>query len=179
MHDTLGQAIVGVNTVVLTQYGTGKHTLECVSKKSVIESINIVDNGTGYENKKRTAVSAGINTSSNIITIENHDYKSGETLRYSAGTSVVGGLSDETDYYVTVVDDNQFRLSSIGSTTDKTFFYRTKQYVELTDVGTGTQIFNYPPISVDVEGPVGISTVPGIDSGAYKVPRFNLFLEEN
>ena len=178
LHDTLGQAIVGVNTVVLTQYGTGKHTLECVSKKSVIESINIVDNGTGYENKKRTAVSAGINTSSNIITIENHDYKSGETLRYSAGTSVVGGLSDETDYYVTVVDDNQFRLSSIGSTTDKTFFYRTKQYVELTDVGTGTQIFNYPPISVDVEGPVGISTVPGIDSGAYKAQVQPIFRGE-
>ena len=62
---------------------------------------------------------------SNIITIENHDYKSGETLRYSAGTSAIGGLTDGTDYYVTMVDDNQFKLSSIGSTTDKTFFYRT------------------------------------------------------
>ena len=168
LHNTLGQAIVGINTIVLSSYGIGKHTLECVSKKSVIESINIVDNGTGYENKKRTVVSTGINTSSNIITIENHDYKSGETLRYSAGTSAIGGLNDGTDYYVTMVDDNQFKLSSIGSTTDKTFFYRTKQYIELTDVGTGTQIFNYPPISVTVDGPVGIATVTGIDSDAYK-----------
>ena len=78
LHDTLEQAIVGINTVVLSSYGIGKHTLECVSEKSVIDSINIVDGGTGYENKKRTVVSAGINTSSDIITIENHDYKSGE-----------------------------------------------------------------------------------------------------
>ena len=178
LHNTLEQAIVGINTVVFTQHGTGKHTLECVSKKSVIESINIVDNGTGYENKKRTVVSTGINTASNIITIENHDYKSGETLRYSAGTSAIGGLTDGTDYYVTMVDDNQFKLSSIGSTTDKTFFYRTKQYVELTDVGTGTQIFNYPPISVTVEGPVGIATVTGLDSDAYKAQVQPIFRGE-
>ena len=50
LHDTLEQAIVGINTVVLSSYGIGKHTLECVSRKSIIDSINIVDSGTGYEN---------------------------------------------------------------------------------------------------------------------------------
>ena len=54
LHDTLEQAIVGINTVVLSSHGIGKHTLECVSRKSIIDSINIVDSGTGYENKKRT-----------------------------------------------------------------------------------------------------------------------------
>ena len=168
LHNTLEEAIVGINTVVLSSHGIGKHTLECTSSKSVIDSINIVDNGTGYENKKRTVVSAGINTSSDIITIENHDYKSGEVLRYSAGTSAIGGLSDGNNYYATVIDSNQFKLSEIGPITDENFFYRTKQYVDLTNAGTGTQIFNYPPISVTVEGPVGIATVPGIESGAYK-----------
>ena len=116
LHNTLEQAIVGINTVVLSSHGIGKHTLECASQKLVIDSINIVDNGTGYENKKRSVVSTGINTSSDIITIENHDYKSGETLRYSAGTSAIGGLNDGTDYYVTVIDNNQFKLSEIGAT---------------------------------------------------------------
>ena len=177
LHNTLNQAIVGINTVVLSSHGIGKHTLECTLQKSVIDSINIVDNGTGYENKKRSVVSTGINTSSDIITIENHDYKSGETLRYSAGTSVIGGLSDDTDYYVTVIDTNQFKLSEIRST-DKTFFYRTNQYVNLTSTGTGTQIFNYPPITVTVEGPVGIATVTGIESSAYKAEVQPIFRGE-
>jgi hypothetical protein len=168
LHSTLDNAIAGINTVVLSSHGIGKHTLECASQKSVIDSINIVDNGSGYENKKRTVASAGINTSSDIITIENHDYKSGEVLRYTAGTSAIGGLSNETNYYATVIDENKFKLSEIGSATDEKLFYRTKQYVDLTSAGTGTQIFNYPPISVSVEGPVGIATVTGIDSRAYK-----------
>ena len=178
LHNTLEEAIVGINTVVLSSHGIGKHTLECTSSKSVIDSINIIDSGTGYENKKRTVVSAGINTSSDIITIENHDYKSGEVLRYSAGTSVIGGLSDGTNYYATVIDSNQFRLSEIGPTTDENFFYRTKQYVNLTSSGTGTQIFNYPPISVTVEGPVGIATVTGIESSAYKAEVQPIFRGE-
>ena len=178
LHNTLEQAIVGINTVVLSSYGIGKHTLECVSKKSIIDSINIVDNGTGYETKKRTVVSTGINTSSDTITIENHDYKSGETLKYSAGTSAIGGLSDGTNYYVTVIDSDTFKLSEVGLTTDKTFFYRTKQYIDLTNSGSGTQTFNYPPISVVVEGPVGIATVPGIESSAYKAEVQPIFRGE-
>ena len=178
LHNTLEEAIVGINTVVLSSHGIGKHTLECVSSKSVIDSINIVDNGTGYENKKRTVTSAGINTSSDIITIENHDYKSGEVLRYSAGASAIGGLSDGTHYYTTVIDSNQFKLSEIGPITDERFFYKTKQYVDLTSAGTGTQIFNYPPISVTVEGPVGIATVAGIESSAYKAEVQPIFRGE-
>ena len=168
LHDTLGEAIAGINTVTLSFHGIGRHTLECTSQKSVIDSINIVDNGSGYENKKRSVIAAGINTSSDIITIENHDYKSGELLRYTSGTSAIGGLSDGTNYYVTVVDDNKFKLSAVGSSNDETFFYRTNQYVNLTSLGSGTQIFNYPPISVTVKGPVGIATVTGIESSAYE-----------
>ena len=178
LHNTLKQAIVGINTVVLSSYGTGKHTLECVLGKNIIDSINIVDNGIGYENKKRTVVSAGINTSSDIITIKNHDYKSGEIVKYSAGSGVIGGLTDSTEYYITSITDDEFKLSECGPTDDKSFFYRTKQYVDLTSIGTGTQIFNYPPISVAVEGPVGIATVPGIESTAYKAEVRPIFRGE-
>ena len=178
LHNNLEQAIAGINTVTLSSYGIGKHTLECTVQKSVIDSINIVDNGTGYENKKRTVISVGINTSSDIITIENHDYKSGEILRYYAGTSSIGGLTDETDYYVTVIDANSFKLSEIGSTTDKTLFYRTKQYIDLTSTGAGTQVFNYPPISVTVKGPVGIETVTGIEASAYEAQVQPIFRGE-
>ena len=40
----------------------------------------------------------------------------------------------------------------------KTFFYDTKQYVDLTSVGIGTHIFNYEDISITLSGKIGIST---------------------
>lgn len=169
LHNTVGEAISGINTVTLSFNGIGKHTLECSSKKAVVDSINIVNNGFGYENKKRSVISSGINTSSNIINIENHDYKSGEILQYSSGTANIGGLSNGNNYYVTVVDNNNFRLSEIGSTDNKTFFYETKQYVDFNTSGSGTHHFNYTPISVSIKGPVGIETVTGIESDAYEV----------
>jgi hypothetical protein len=164
----LADSVVGINTVTLSLFGEGKHQLECTSKKAVIDSINIVNNGSGYENKKRSVTSVGVNTASNIITINNHDYKSGEIIRYSTGSSSVEGLTDGKDYYITSIDANQFRLSEVGAINDKDLFYKTKQYVELTSSGSGTHHFNYPPISVSVKGPVGIATVTGIEPSAYQ-----------
>ena len=144
LHDTIGNAVAGINTVTLSFYGIGKHRLECSNKKLVVDSVNVVDSGSGYENKKRSVISSGINTSSNSILIVDHDYKSGEIVKYSAGSSASGGLTDATEYYVTVVDNDEFKLSECGPTDDKAFFYRTNQYVDITSTGTGTHHFNYP-----------------------------------
>jgi len=168
LHNNIGDSVVGINTVTLSFFGEGKHILECTSKKAVIDSINVVNSGSGYENKKRSVISAGINTASNTVTIENHDYNSGEVIRYSTGSSSIGGLVDGKDYYVTSIDNNQFRLSEIGTINDKDLFYRTNQYVELESSGSGTHHFNYPPILVSVKGPVGISTVAGIESKDFQ-----------
>ncbi len=178
LHNTVGEAVSGINTVTLSFNGIGKHTLECSSKKAVVDSINIVNSGFGYQNKKRSVISSGINTSSDTINIENHDYKSGEILRYSSGTTNIGGLSNGNNYYVTVVDDNNFKLSEIGSADDETFFYKTKQYVDFNTSGSGTHHFNYIPISVSIKGPVGIETVTGIESSAYEVQVQPIFRGE-
>jgi hypothetical protein len=160
LHKTQGDAISGINTVFLTSYGIGRHSLESVSKKLVVNSINIVNGGSGYENKKRTAsAESGISTISNSIKISNHDYKSGETVKYTHVGTIASGLSTNTEYYVTKVDDNSFNLSQVGSESDKEFYYRTKQYIDITSVGVGTHIFNYPDISVSLVGKVGISSI--------------------
>ena len=142
-------------------YGIGKHRLETVNKKAVIDAINVTDNGSGYETKRRSVGTSGINTALNEITIKNHGYSSGEILRYSVGAGdTVGGLVDGNDYYVTKLIMMSLNLSQIGTTTQgKEFFYTTNQYVDLTSKGTGTQYFNYQPISVTVNGAVGISSV--------------------
>jgi len=101
LHPTKESAISGINTITLSSYGEGKHNLKSYTKKSVLESITIVDSGTGYENKLRTTTALGISTASNEITIKEHDYKTGEIVKYNSTGTPIGGLSDGSEYYVT------------------------------------------------------------------------------
>jgi hypothetical protein len=160
LHKTLDDAVSGINTVVLSSYGVGDHNLQSYNKKSVVGSINIINSGSGYENKKRTSQSSGISTALSIVEIENHNYKSGEVVVYNVDGTAVSGLTTNTSYYVTTVDNDKFRLSQVGvGSTNQDFYYNTKQFVNFNSVGSGTHIFNYPEISVEIVGDVGISSV--------------------
>ena len=160
LHSTEAGARAGINTVQLTSFGSGKQYLKSINKKSIIESINVVSGGSGYQNKKRTTTPAGINTSLNQVNIKNHDYQSGEIVNYTCNGTFVTGLTTSTDFYVTRVDDDNFRLSSVGvGTTSKDFYYNTKQYRNLESVGVGTHIFNYQDIEVTLVGKVGIDSI--------------------
>ena len=159
LHPTQADAIAGINTVYLTDYGIGKHSLESVNKKSIVNAINVVNSGSNYENKKRTSTSVGIDTSSNSVTIVNHDYKTGEKIKYTCTGTPISGLSVDTEYYVTVVDKDSFHLSQVGISSDREFYTRTKQYVNMTSVGTGIHNFNYPDITITLSGNVGISSI--------------------
>jgi hypothetical protein len=159
LHKTFDDALVGVNTVALTSFGIGNHDLESFNKKSVISSINIDDSGANYQNKKKTVSSSGINTSIGYVTIESHDYQSGEIVNYTTSGSPIGGLTNNTNYYVTKVDDNNFKLSLVGFGTDnQDFYYQTNQYIQLTSTGSGIHFFNYPQITVEIVGNVGVSS---------------------
>ncbi len=161
LHKTEEDAISGINTVFLTSHGIGKHSLQSITKKLVVDSINIVNSGSGYENKKRTAPasSLGISTTTDSILISNHDYNSGEKVKYTSTGSAASGLSTDTEYYVTNIDSNSFKLSQVGVASDTEFYYRTKQYVDIASVGVGTHVFNYPDISVNLVGKIGISSI--------------------
>jgi len=160
LHNNLADVIAGINTVLLTSYGNGSHNLETVNKKSVVESISVISSGDGYENKKRSCGITGVSTSLNYIEIKNHDYKSGETVKYTAGSSPISGLTDESEYYVIKIDNDKFKLANVGLTTStQRYFYETNQYVNLTSVGAGTHFFNYPDISVAISGQIGISSI--------------------
>ena len=152
LHKSLNDAISGINTISLTSYGIGNHTIESYEKKYILEHISVENSGSGYENKKRTCNSSGINTALNLISIKNHDYKSGEIITYSNQYNPISGLSTNTNYRVTKIDDNSFKLSSVDTIS-------TNQYVNLESVGLGTHIFNYPSISVEIIGSVGVSSI--------------------
>jgi hypothetical protein len=175
LHKSFSDAVSGINTIQLTSYGIGNHTFKSKNKKKKIGSITIENSGFNYQNKLTTASISGINTSSNVITILEHGYLSGEVITYNATQTPIGGLSSSTSYYVTKLDDNNFKLSSIGISTlgiTTSFYYDTKQYVNLTSTGNGTHKFNYPEIQVSVKGKIGVSTLTGQDFNAIIRPIF-------
>jgi len=160
LHKTLDDAISGINTITLSSYGIGNHKLKSYNQKSVVGSINVENSGSGYENKKRTTTHLGINTSLSQIVINNHGYNSGEKIVYTTDFTPISGLSTNTEYIVTKVDDNSFKLSTVGvGSTGINFYYDTKQYVNLNSVGLGTHVFNYPEIKVELIGNVGLSSI--------------------
>ena len=165
LHPTKGDALAGINTITLSSHGVGKQSFKSIKKKSVVASLNIINGGSGYANKKRstpTEAGSGINTAFNTITIPNHDYQSGEIVKYTAEGTALGGLTSGSEYYLTSVNNNEFKLSKIGAgTTIKTHFYDTRQYIDFTSVGVGTHTFNYQDITVNIQGKVGISSVAG------------------
>ena len=160
LHTTKAGALAGIQTAVLTARGDGVQFINSYNTKSIVESINVLTSGSGYENKKRTVQPAGINTSSDQINIENHDYKNGEIINYTCTGTPITGLTTATDYYVCFVDNDNFKLTSVGvGTTAKDFYYKTKQFRDLTYIGVGTHQFNYPPINVSLTGRVGVASV--------------------
>jgi hypothetical protein len=168
-------SITGSNPVNLTSNGVGVHRFESYNKKRVISDIIVTSSGSGYENKERVSGIAGINTALNQISISNHGFNSGETVTYSGNAS---GLSSDQTYIVTVVDSDSFKLSSVGvGTTTKTFYYDTKQYINIESVGSGTHTFNYPTISVIVSGEIGVTTFSGQDFNAKLQPIFKGSIE--
>ena len=175
LHLTKNDAISKTNFVILKAPGVGTHKLNSVVKKSVVQSINIVSPGIGYQNKKRTTNSIGINTSLNCVYIENHDYNSGEIVKYTCEGDPIEGLSKNSEYYVTKIDSDTFKLSEINiqeNGEQKDHFYTIKQYVDFNTCGIGTHIFNYQDISVEVIGKVGISPVNGDNFNAKIEPIF-------
>ena len=173
LHLTKNDAISKTNFVILTSY-VGTHKLSSIVKKSVVQSINIVSPGIGYQ-KKRTTNSIGINTSLNCVYIKNHDYNSGEIVKYTCEGESIEGLSKNSEYYVTKIDNDTFKLSEINAQENNEqndHFYNIKQYVDFNTCGIGTHIFNYQDISVEVIGKVGISPVNGDNFNAKIQPIF-------
>ena len=167
LHNTETDAADGLNAVDLTSYGVGNHRVVSTNLKKQITSITITDRGQNYRNRKVSIPSSNINSYSDTIIARSHGYTSGDILVYSAAGTPASGLVNGNSYYITVVDENSFKLSSVGtSPIAKDFYYSTKQYINIEDSGSGYHSFNYEPITVTVDGVVGVSTRTGQDFSA-------------
>ena len=188
LHKSFNDASSKINVIDLTAYGTGNHTLKSANKKKKIGSIVVENSGINYQNKKTTTTSVGIDTAADIINIKNHGYTSGEIISYTPPSTPIGGLTTSS-YYVTTINENQFKLSQIGfgtvgvATEVSNFYYQTKQYIDLTSTGSGTHTFNYPQINVSITGRIGVSIINPQNFNAVLQPIFrgeikSIFVED-
>jgi hypothetical protein len=170
LHVRESDATAGINTVSLTSLGKGIQSFRSVSRKNIVSSIVVTNPGTGYKNRKRTIpATTGINTSLNQINITAHGYSEKEIVQYT-GTNL-SGVSTSKDYYVVKVDDDSFQLSEVGSGVTATdYYYDNGVIVDILSEGTGS--FNYKPITVTVEGNIGVSTNTGQDFSCIVQPVF-------
>ena len=174
LHKTFEDSNLGINTITMQSLGDGIHEISSVDKKKIVSNVVVTNSGSEYKNRERKVfLDDGVNTGTDTLYILNHGYKTGEIVNYSEfeGKKVISGLSTNTDYYVSRVDNDHFQLSELKlSGNDKKYNLDRNIFVDLRSRGTG--FFNYKPIVVSVDGLVGVSTLIGQDFGCKVQPIF-------
>ena len=174
LHNSFQESVLGINTVsILYSSNTkGVHKFISTAKKRKIGSINIKNPGKNYQKNTTVVFESSVNIEENSIKILNNTYKSGELIVYTCEGTPITGLTENTSYYVTKIDDNKIKLSEINTNGVKDLNYKTKNYVNFEDSGLGKHIFNYPEITVKLIEKIGISTTASQLFGAKLAPVF-------
>ena len=170
LYETFRDAVNGSNVVNIGSPSFGFHKFTSTKSRNTITRVYVREPGQGYSNRKvivpsrNTAAGtrSGIDTSDNYVYAREHNFKTGDVVRYSSTESLISGLSSTTEYYVRVLDDNRFKLYDvgIGTTRDTTNFTKNKESI-FGDFGSGDHKIYYPPIVVKVESisAIGATTI--------------------
>ena len=152
IHNTKLDAQLGINTIgITTENNAGLMKFRTTNKKLKIDSINILNPGQGYSNRKLIVQSTGINTANDTIIFNNHNFTNGDFVEYEFFDTAVSGLSTTVQYKVLTVSNNEFRLANAGvGGTNLSDFNRGK-FTKLQTVGVGSHIFKYPEITVTIK----------------------------
>lgn len=170
LHENQIDAISGVNSINLTSKSTGLHSLKALVKKKKIGSISVLNEGENYKYRKNLIT--GINTSTGILEVKNHKFESGELVFYTAPTTSSEGLTNNTQYYVSVIDNDHLKLAGISTITPSNFNYVSEQFVGIASFSSSNQYISYPPIEVEVKGKIGVTTFDSSTFNAEIIPIF-------
>lgn len=175
LMNKLDDARVGINTILLNRASSGTHGFIAKNNRKVIDFIQVTNSGEGYQNRPievdsiayppvfpgiSTAL-VGINTVDNYIFAQGHGFETGEEITYTTTGSVISGLSTQKSYYAVKIDESKFKLvekivgvSTITGIATTAFNQNVldNNYIDLNSFGSGTHIFNYPPIKVSIGG---------------------------
>jgi len=159
LYKNLNDALNKTNNIDIVGISSGIHSFKTLNSKNTINKVYVKNSGSGYSNKSIT-ISSGINTYDNYITANRHNFNNKDIIIYSYTNNPIGGLSTTTQYFVTVIDENNFKLSDAGIGTLFTDSnYINKRYVNLTGITsiTDSHTFSYPPITIKIEALPGIA----------------------
>ena len=156
----------GINTVGFTTTNKiGIHKFRLLNNEKTLKDIRVIDGGSGYENRQVFVKPTGINTITNTIHFDNHGFNHGDKIVYSTAVGIgstlpttISGLTTSTGitttsnfYQVLKVSNDAFRIVNAGlGGTIKSEFNR-KDYIKLSDQGTGFQVFKYPDVKLNLK----------------------------
>ena len=169
LHKNISDVLVGIATINITGISSGFHEFRTLNIKNIINKIYVKNPGSGYSNRlvKVSSVSypsldyqiSGISTFDDYIFAKMHGFKNGDFVIYSHTGTSISGLSTTTEYYITIIDKDKFKLSDAGiGTTSTNLNYINKKYTKFNSLGVGTHTFAYPPISIKIETLSGIGS---------------------
>jgi hypothetical protein len=180
LHVKQPDALSGINTINITDFGEGNQYFTTVDLKNILSSITVSDKGFGYTNNPIRVSSSGISSSKNQVTYNRHGFSTGELIVYEYEGVSISGLTTDQNYYVNKVDDNNFKLSAAGiGTTISNYNFTNNIFVDFKNVGVGgTHIFNYPKIEVKINGNVGIDTTDNSVFQPTVRPKFRGYIQK-
>jgi len=115
LHQTFSDYYVGINTVGFTTASNiGVHKFRIYDDKNTLQSVKVINPGSGYQNRKLIVKPVGISTIDSSVNFANHGFGDGEKVVYSSTGTTISGLSTINQYYVIKLNDNAFRLSDAG-----------------------------------------------------------------
>ena len=167
IFETLDDLVAGINTVNFAnsnETASGTHSFKIGLRKTLTD-VKVINQGSGYTNRKLRVKTSGISTSFNEINFNNHGFETGDLIEYStelgdgitdiANLESIVGLNTLTSYYVLKQDDNSFKLANAGIGGTITSNLERGKFVSLSSIGAGYQVFKYP----DIKAFVGFSAV--------------------
>jgi hypothetical protein len=159
LYRNKAESINKTNAIGIGNSDTGIYYLKTVDIKNTITEVYVKEGGENYSNKtvKVDDTTEAINTFDNYILVKNHNLKEKDIVVYSTTGTSISGLSTTSQYIVSTIDNNKFRLAQVVPT-DFYYNYTNSRFVNLNSTGSGTHTFKYPPIEIVVETTSGISS---------------------
>ena len=107
-------------------------SVSSTAERLAIEDANAGDIAIETSATTFSVANASFNLSNDNITIASHGVNTGDLLTYTQGSSPIGGLSTNVNYYAIKVDDNTIQLATTESNAN------SGNQIDLTSGGAGT-----------------------------------------
>ena len=138
-------------------------------RRNNLREVRVINSGSGFTYRKLRIKPKDVSIEYDSIIFNNHGFEHGEVVEYSFTETGIGGLDVLRKYSIDKISSDQFRLIDLGQDGSLTTDLVRGKYVNLTSVGTGYHIFQYPQLSI-----VDNSTFTG---GVQKTFEFTPIIE--